>query len=139
MTFFQFQMAPTEKKEKAVKGEGTKRTHKQGKPRNYDLGNGVLRFSRTKMFHKKALYKFIGKKVAATKKPSKPLVIEKPIGGEKNGGKRFVLVKKRRASYPTQDRLITSLQGTIIFFNGIFFVELKPDLLERISANIKDH
>ncbi|KAG5878477.1 hypothetical protein JTB14_003164 [Gonioctena quinquepunctata] len=65
----------------------------------------LKKFSRTKMFHKKAIYKFIGKKVKATKKPQKPRVIEKPIGGEKNGGKRFVLVKKRRASYPTQDKI----------------------------------
>lgn len=35
---------------------------KKGRPRNYDLGNGVYRFSRTQMFHKKAKYKFIGKK-----------------------------------------------------------------------------
>jgi len=34
----------------------------QGKPRNYDLGNGVYRFSRTRMFHKKAIYKFLDKK-----------------------------------------------------------------------------
>lgn len=57
------------------------------------------------MYHKKAVYKFIGKKVAAKKKPVKPRVIEKPIGGEKNGGKRYVLVKKRPAVYPTQDRI----------------------------------
>ncbi|KAJ8972097.1 hypothetical protein NQ314_000323 [Rhamnusium bicolor] len=78
---------------------------KPGKRRNYELANGVLRFSKTRMFHKKALYKFIGKKVKPTKRPQKPRVIEKPIGGEKNGGKRFVLVKKRRASYPTQDKI----------------------------------
>jgi large subunit ribosomal protein L6e len=35
---------------------------KRGSPRNYDLGNGVYRFSRSRMYHKKALYKFIGKK-----------------------------------------------------------------------------
>lgn len=98
-------MAPTEKTEKPA-GVKSKRNKvcKPGKPRNYDLGNGVLRFSRTRMFHKKALYKFLGKKVEATKKPHKPRVIEKPIGGEKNGGKRFVLLQKRRASYPTLDR-----------------------------------
>lgn len=90
-------MAPTEKQ--PAKGK------KVGKSRNYDLGNGIVRFSRTKMFHKKALYKFIGKKVAAEKKPVKPRVIEKQIGGEKNGGKRFVLVEKRRAVYPTQERI----------------------------------
>lgn len=58
------------------------------------------------MFHKKALYKFIGKKVAPTKKAVKPKVIEKPIGGEKNGGKRFVQVVKRKNYYPTQDKLV---------------------------------
>jgi len=84
-------MAPSEKK--------------KSRPRNYDLGNGVVRFSRTKVFHKKALYKFVGKKVAAQKKPAKPRVIEKQIGGDKNGGKRYVLVAKRRAVYPTQDKI----------------------------------
>ncbi|CAG9854307.1 unnamed protein product [Phyllotreta striolata] len=93
------------KKAETAPAEAPKKVHKPGKPRNYDLGNGVMRFSRTKMFHKKALYKFIGKKVKATKKPQKPHVIEKPINGEKNGGKRFVLVKKRRAYYPTQDKI----------------------------------
>jgi len=39
-----------------------KGTKKAGKPRNYDLGNGVYRFSRTRMFHKKAIYKFLDKK-----------------------------------------------------------------------------
>lgn len=43
--------------EKKVKGKPSR-----GKPRNYDLGNGVYRFSRTRMFHKKAIYKFLGKK-----------------------------------------------------------------------------
>ncbi|XP_044764075.1 60S ribosomal protein L6 [Coccinella septempunctata] len=92
-------MAPT------AESKDPKRVIKHGKPRNYDLGNGVLRFSKTKMFHKKALYKFIGKKVAPTKKPVKPTVVEKPIGGEKNGGKRFVLVTKRKNYYPTQDKI----------------------------------
>jgi len=44
----------------AVAKKDTKRL--QGKPRNYDLGNGVYRFSRTRMFHKKAIYKFLDKK-----------------------------------------------------------------------------
>lgn len=38
-------------------------------------------------------------------KPKKPLTIEKPIGGDKNGEKRIVLLKKRRANYPTADRV----------------------------------
>ncbi|XP_066148855.1 large ribosomal subunit protein eL6 [Euwallacea fornicatus] len=105
-------MAPTEKKKKSTK------------PRNYDLGNGVVRFSRSAVYHKKALYKFIGKKVDKKKKTSNTLggkpkgvaksnrfcsdpgrVVEKQIGGEKNGGKRYVLIKKRRAVYPTQDKI----------------------------------
>lgn len=77
---------------------------KIGKPRNYNLGNGIYRFSKSRMYHKKGLWKFIGKKVAPTKKPSKPLTVEKPIGGEKNGSKRIVLLKKRRNYYATQDK-----------------------------------
>lgn len=92
-------MAPTAPK--PIEGDKKK---KGGKPRNYDLGNGVYRFSRSRMYHKKALYKFVNKKVEAKKKPAKPLTIEKPIGGEKNGGKRIVLLKKRRNYYPTQDK-----------------------------------
>jgi large subunit ribosomal protein L6e len=45
----------------ASKGSGEEKK-KRGCPRNYDLGNGVYRFSRTRMYHKKAQYKFIGKK-----------------------------------------------------------------------------
>jgi large subunit ribosomal protein L6e len=35
---------------------------RRGRQRNYDLGSGVYRFSRSRMYHKKALYKFVGKK-----------------------------------------------------------------------------
>jgi large subunit ribosomal protein L6e len=45
----------------SAKGGGAE-NKKRGKPRNYDLGNGVYRFSRSRMYHKKALYKFTGKK-----------------------------------------------------------------------------
>lgn len=103
-------MAPTaakpaegKKKPVAKAGEAKK---KVGKPRNYDLGNGVYRFSRTRMYHKKALYKFVNKKVAPKKKEKKPVSVEKQIGGEKNGGKRVVLVRKRRNYYPTQDKYV---------------------------------
>jgi len=95
-------MAPTAVEKKDKPAEAKK---KIGKPRNYNLGNGVYRFSRSRMYHKKALYKFIGKKVAPTKKPAKPTTVEKPIGGEKNGGKRIVLLRKRRNYYATQDKI----------------------------------
>ncbi|XP_034936916.1 60S ribosomal protein L6 [Chelonus insularis] len=81
----------------------TPATPKKGTPRNYDLGNGVYRFSRTRMFHKKAIYKFLDKKTPKTIKPKKPITIEKKINGDKNGGTRIVRLKKRRANYPTID------------------------------------
>lgn len=43
----------------AAKAGEKKKVHR---PRNYDLGNGVYRFSRSRMYHKKAIYKFVGKK-----------------------------------------------------------------------------
>jgi len=45
----------------AKEGAKTKGKPSRGKPRNYDLGNGVYRFSRTRMYHKKAIYKFLKK------------------------------------------------------------------------------
>lgn len=78
---------------------------KVGKPRNYDLGNGVYRFSRSRMYHKKALWKFVGKKNPKKEKPKKPKSIIKEIGGEKNGGTRVVLLTRKTASYPTANRV----------------------------------
>ncbi|KAL7286256.1 hypothetical protein TKK_0019433 [Trichogramma kaykai] len=75
----------------------------QGKPRNYDLGNGINRFSRARMFHKKAIYKFLGKTTPKKVVEKKAVTVEKQIGGEKNGQTRTVLLKKRRSSYPTAD------------------------------------
>ncbi|KAI4454328.1 60s ribosomal protein l6 [Holotrichia oblita] len=98
-------MAPTEPKPATGDKKPDEKKPKIGKPRNYDLGNGIYRFSRTRVYHKKALYKFVGKKVAATKKPVKALTAVKPIGGEKNGEKRVVLLKKRRNYYPTEDKI----------------------------------
>lgn len=99
-------MAPTAAKPEEGKKQVAdgKVTRPVGKRRNYDLGNGVYRFSRSRMYHKKALYKFVHKKVAPKKKEKKPVTIEKQIGGEKNGSKRIVLVRKRRNYYPTQDK-----------------------------------
>ena len=51
--------APASAKTPVKGSEGRK---KRGKPRNFDLGSGVYRFGRSTMYHKKAIYKFIGKK-----------------------------------------------------------------------------
>ncbi|KAK9511511.1 hypothetical protein O3M35_000151 [Rhynocoris fuscipes] len=96
---------PAKKPAKAKKSTKQKLQKKKGQVRNYDLGCGVYRFSRTRMYHKKALYKFIGKKTPKTVKPKKPLTIQKKIGGEKNGGFRIVQLKKRTKSYPTANRI----------------------------------
>lgn len=89
----------------AAPAGGVKKPAKVGKPRNYDLGNGIVRFSKAKMFHKKAKYKFIGKKHPKAPKPKKASVVVKPIGGEKNGGTRKVLLRRRKSFYPTQDKI----------------------------------
>ena len=62
-------------------------------PRNYVLPGGVQRFSRSAMYSKKALYK---KKKVAVKAPKvgEKRLKEKPVKGEKNGGKRLVVVNK---------------------------------------------
>merc|ERR1712141_650414 len=74
-----------------------------GKPRNYALEGGVYRFGRSKMYHKKAAYKFLKKKTAKKAAPKKPMFVEKQIGGAKNGGTRMVRVKKAVNDYPTVD------------------------------------
>ncbi|KAK0081249.1 hypothetical protein PV325_012513 [Microctonus aethiopoides] len=96
-------MADTKAKAPVKKVAAATPVKKRSSPRNYDLGNGVYRFSRTRMFHKKAVYKFLGKKTPKTVKPKKPITVEKQINGDKNGGVRIVRLKKRRANYPTTD------------------------------------
>merc|ERR1711874_457507 len=70
-----------------------------GKARNYALASGVYRFGKGKMYHKKALYKKIKRQVPKKVAKSAPAFIEKPIGGDKNGGTRMVRVKKLPAYY----------------------------------------
>lgn len=86
----------------AAAGETKK---KPGKPRNYDLGNGIYRFSRSRMYHKKALWKFVGKKNPKKEKPKRKTFVIKPVGGEKNGGTRVVKLTRKTAAYPTADRI----------------------------------
>ncbi|XP_067932280.1 large ribosomal subunit protein eL6-like [Watersipora subatra] len=82
------------------------------KARNYMLGNsGVMRWSSSASFGKKARYKFAKPGQKAPAKPAaKPKMVEKTVGGEKNGGTRLVQVKRMRKSYPTQEcpRLLKS-------------------------------
>jgi len=63
-------------------------------PRNTPLSSGVMKFSKARMYRIKAVYK--KKKFAPAKKSaSKPaLTKEKEIGGQANGGKRIVRLKR---------------------------------------------
>ena len=57
--------------------------------------SGVMRWSSSASFGKKARYKFAKPGQKAPAKPAaKPTVVEKAIGGEKNGGTRKVQAKR---------------------------------------------
>jgi len=74
-----------------------------GTPRNYALEGGAHRFGRSKMYHKKAVYKFLLKKSAKESASKNPVYVEKKIGGSKNGETRMVPTKKALNDYPTID------------------------------------
>ncbi|MFH4977867.1 hypothetical protein AB6A40_004576 [Gnathostoma spinigerum] len=63
-------------------------------PKNYELCPGLMRFSRARMYHRRGLW--ARKKFEKVKKPiqKKEKYITKPIGGDKNGGERKVLIHK---------------------------------------------
>lgn len=77
-------------------------------PINTPLGkSGVMRLSKGRMFHKRGLWLIQEwKKKNQTKKEKKTekRMIEKKIGGDKNGGKRLVRVNRLPRSYPTEER-----------------------------------
>jgi len=76
----------------------------KGNPRNYALASGVVRFGRSSMYHKKAIYKFVKNKAAPKQAKKTAVFVEKKIGGAKNGGTRMVRVKKLANDYPTAVR-----------------------------------
>lgn len=80
-------------------------TRKNGKPKsthkNPILVPGIHRFGRATMYHKKGIWakrNINNPKKVAVKKPK---VVEKKIGGDKNGGTRLVQLKKSRRYHPT--------------------------------------
>jgi len=74
-----------------AKADKSKKTQK---PRNYELLPGVMRFSRSRMFQKRGLYKKKPFALVKKQKPKKELYKIKKVGGEKNAGERKVLIKK---------------------------------------------
>merc|ERR1712142_964083 len=78
--------------------------------KNEELCRGVNRYSRSAMYAKRFVWKY--KKGSTTKieKKHKPSMKEKVIGGDKNGEKRMVPVKRFPKYYPTESprRKLTS-------------------------------
>merc|ERR1711976_1118483 len=78
---------------------------KPRKPRNYMLsGSGVMRFSQSRMYKKRAVFRM---KKKGQKKPPKthtPLMVTKEIKGDNNGGKRIVRASRMPRNYPTAER-----------------------------------
>ena len=77
-------------------------------PRNYVLAGGIQRFSRSAMYAKKAVYKKKRVAVKASKVADKRLK-EKPVKGDKNGGKRIVLANKTVGCQSTYFERVTKL------------------------------
>jgi len=96
-----------------------------GKPRNYALECGVYRFGRSKMYHKKAIYKFNKKKAAVKAAAPTPTFVEKPVKGAKNGGTRMVRVKRLRNDVPTLEK---AAPGTSVNFFSKHKRSLRPTL-----------
>lgn len=79
---------------------------KANKPRNYELSAGIMRFSKSSMYHKRGIWKAKAAGVGKKAKPTAakvPNVQEKQVKGEKNGSTRKVLKQKAPRFYPTED------------------------------------
>lgn len=72
---------------------------------NYDLGGGLLKYSRSKQYQRKGLWRFAGKKRPVVKKQTKPITVVKKVNGAKNGGERVVNLLKPKSNFPTKARV----------------------------------
>jgi len=79
------------------------------KPRNFVLaGSGIMRYSRSRMYGKRAIYRLkkkglLERKKEVPKKAKAPTTVTKQIGGDKNGGTRTISIKRQPKSYQTQE------------------------------------
>lgn len=70
--------------------------------RNRPIAAHIGRHSRSRVKAYRGLYKGLKKSDAPTK-PEEPLTKEVTVGGENNGGKRLVPIKKAALFYPAED------------------------------------
>ncbi|XP_037893539.1 60S ribosomal protein L6 [Glossina fuscipes] len=91
-------MAPVEKVKAAQKTGKKNKKH----PLNTYLRGGILRYSKSQMYKRRALYRLKGTKRPVFKKAKIPIKKVKKIGGAKNGSERIVYKKKPKANYPTK-------------------------------------
>lgn len=97
-------MAPVEKSVKSAPAKA-KKVNKFRKTPNYDLGGGIMRYSRHQQYKRKALWRQKASLKPKTVVPKKPITVVKKIGGARNGGERVVRLQKRKANYPTKSRI----------------------------------
>lgn len=101
-------MAPAVKSGKSAAAAAPAKAGKPNKFRkavNYDLGGGIMRYSRNQQYNRKALWRqkaTLKPKVAVAKKP---ITIVKKIGGAKNGGERVVSLQKKTDVVFTKERV----------------------------------
>lgn len=62
--------------------------------RNYEVAPGVMRFSAARMYRKRGVFAKKPFPVVKKKVEHKPKFVVKPVGGDKNGQERKVLVRK---------------------------------------------
>merc|ERR1719315_157885 len=74
------------------------------KPRNYVLGgSGVMRFSQSRMYKKRALFRLKQKGGKPAPKKHEPAMKVKEIKGDNNGGKRVVRTNRMPRNYATSE------------------------------------
>ncbi|XP_014087775.1 large ribosomal subunit protein eL6 [Bactrocera oleae] len=105
-------MAPVENAKKSAKT--AKKNHKH--PVNKYLSGGILRYSKSQMYKRRALYRLKNVKQPIVPKTKQPIKKVKKINGPKNGGERTVYLKKPKANYPTK-RFVKKRPAKSLFSN----------------------